>query len=137
MPSMAASATIEFPAEFVFGSATAAHQVEGNNIHNDWWAHEHTPDTNSSEPSGIACDHYHRYAEDFRLLRALGQRAHRLSIEWSRIEPEEGQFQRGEIEHYRAVLGCLRELGIEPWVTLHHFTLPRWFVRRGGFTRRT
>jgi beta-glucosidase len=109
--------------------------VEGNNIHNDWWAHEHTPDTNASEPSAIACDHYHRYAEDFRLLRALGQRAHRLSIEWSRIEPEEGQIQRGEIEHYRVVLGCLRELGIEPWVTLHHFTLPRWFVRRGGFTR--
>lgn len=126
---------LEFPADFVFGSATAAHQVEGNNIHNDWWAHEHAPDTNALEPSGIACDHYHRFAEDFRLIHSLGQRAHRLSIEWSRIEPEEGQIQRTEINHYRAVLDALRELGIEPWVTLFHFTLPVWFAQRGGFTR--
>ncbi|MFI5396277.1 MAG: glycoside hydrolase family 1 protein [Candidatus Binatia bacterium] len=126
---------LEFPADFVFGSATAAHQVEGNNVHNDWWAHENAPDTNALEPSGIACDHYHRFAEDFRLIHSLGQRAHRLSIEWSRIEPEEGQIQRAEIDHYRSVLDTLRELGIEPWVTLFHFTLPVWFVQRGGFTR--
>jgi beta-glucosidase len=129
------ASTLEFPADFVFGSATAAHQVEGNNVHNDWWAHEHAPDTNALEPSGIACDHYHRFAEDFRLIHSLGQRAHRLSIEWSRIEPEEGQIQPTEIDHYRSVLDALRELGIEPWVTLFHFTLPVWFVQRGGFTR--
>jgi beta-glucosidase len=129
------ASTLEFPADFVFGSATAAHQVEGNNVHNDWWAHEHAPDTNALEPSGIACDHYHRFAEDFRLLHSLGQRTHRLSIEWSRIEPEEGQIQRTEIDHYRSVLDALHELGIEPWVTLFHFTLPVWFVQRGGFTR--
>jgi beta-glucosidase len=127
--------TIEFPADFVFGSATAAHQVEGNCVHNDWWAHEHAPDTSAIEPSGIACDHYHRFAGDFRLLQTLGQRAHRLSVEWSRIEPEEGQIQRGEIDHYRAVLETLRGLDIEPWVTLHHFTSPVWFARRGGFAR--
>jgi len=127
--------TLGFPAEFVFGSATAAHQVEGNNCHNDWWAHERLPGTNAKEPSGVACDHYRRYAEDFGLLRALGQRAHRLSLEWSRIEPEEGEIQAAEIDHYRRVLGRLRELGIEPWVTLHHFTLPRWFVAQGAFTQ--
>ena len=129
------TSAIQFPADFVFGSATAAHQVEGNNVHNDWWAHEHAPHTNAVEPSGIACDHYHRFTDDFRLLHALGQRAHRLSIEWSRIEPEEGQIQRGEIDHYYAVLDALRGLDIEPWVTLHHFTSPVWFARRGGFAR--
>jgi beta-glucosidase len=126
---------IEFPRSFVFGSATAAHQVEGNNRANDWWAHELALDTNVSEPSGVACDHYHRFADDFRLLQSLGHPAHRLSIEWSRIEPEEGQIQVAEIEHYRVVLNTLRDLSIEPWVTLHHFTLPQWFVRRGAFTR--
>src|SRR5262245_48939612 len=125
---------IQFPPDFVFGSATAAHQVEGDNLHNDWWAHEQAADTNASEASGIACDHYHRFADDFRLIHALGQRAHRLSIEWSRIEPEAGQIQSREIDHYRAVLNALRDLEIEPWVTLHHFTLPRWFAQRGGFT---
>jgi beta-glucosidase len=126
---------IRFPADFVFGSATAAHQVEGNNVHNDWWAHEHAPDTNAIEPSGIACDHYHRFVDDFRLLQLLGHPAHRLSIEWSRIEPAEGQIQAAEIDHYRQVLETLRELQIEPWVTLHHFTLPLWFTQRGGFAR--
>ena len=126
---------IEFPSAFVFGSATAAHQVEGDNRANDWWAHETAPDTNAAEPSGIACDHYRRFADDFRLLQSLGHPAHRLSIEWSRIEPEEGRVDAAAIEHYRTVLVTLRELGIEPWVTLHHFTQPQWFVRRGAFTR--
>lgn len=127
--------TLEFPPDFVWGSATAAHQVEGNNRFNDWWAHELAPNTNAMAPSGIACDHYHRFADDFRLLRSLDQRAHRLSIEWSRIEPAEGEINGDEIEHYRVVLSTLRELGVEPWVTLHHFTLPLWFAQRGGFSR--
>ncbi len=125
---------IEFPADFVFGSATAAHQVEGANIHNDWWAHEHAPNTNALEPSGVACDHYHRFAGDFRLLRELGHPAHRLSVEWSRVEPEPGHFDKAEIEHYRRVLSTLCELGIEPWLTIHHFTAPRWFIEQGGYT---
>ncbi|MCX8073327.1 MAG: glycoside hydrolase family 1 protein [Candidatus Binatia bacterium] len=127
-------ARIEFPRDFVFGSATAAHQVEGNNIHNDWWAHENSPDTNAVEPSGIACDHYHRFREDFQLLRELGHPAHRLSLEWSRIEPAPGEIDRGALEHYRRVLGTLRDYNIEPWVTIHHFTSPLWFIARGGFT---
>jgi beta-glucosidase len=126
--------TLEFPSDFVWGSAAAAHQVEGNNTFNDWWAHERAADTNAVEPSGIACDHYRRFADDFRLLASLGHRHHRLSVEWSRIEPTEGLINNGEIEHYRKVLTTLRELGIEPWVTLHHFTLPLWFARRGGFS---
>ncbi|GBD25212.1 1,4-beta-D-glucan glucohydrolase [bacterium HR30] len=125
---------IQFPRNFVFGSATAAHQVEGDNVHNDWWAHEHAPDTNAIEPSGIACDHYRRFREDFQLLRELGHPAHRLSLEWSRIEPAPGEIDRSVIEHYRRVLGTLRDYDIEPWVTIHHFTSPRWFIERGGFT---
>jgi beta-glucosidase len=127
--------TLEFPADFVWGSATAAHQVEGNNRWNDWWAHELAADTNAIEPSGVACDHYHRFTEDFRLVKSLGHNAHRLSLEWSRIEPAEGEINRTEVDHYRTVLSALRDLGIEPWVTLHHFTLPLWFARRGGMSR--
>jgi len=127
--------TIEFPADFVFGSASAAHQVEGDNIYNDWWAHERAPDTNALEPSGIACDHYRRFADDFRLIKDLGQPAHRLSIEWSRIEPAEGEIRQEALDHYRRVFETLRELGIEPWVTLHHFTSPQWFAAKGGWGR--
>ncbi len=129
------TSAIQFPGNFVFGSAAAAHQVEGDNVRNDWWAHEHAAGTNAIEPSGIACDHYHRFGEDFRLLHALGQRTHRLSVEWSRIEPEEGKIDAAEVAHYRTVLETLRELGIAPWVTLYHFTSPVWFAQRGGFTR--
>jgi beta-glucosidase len=127
--------TLTFPKEFVWGSATAAHQVEGDNRFNDWWVHELAAETNAVEPSGIACDHYRRFADDFALFESLGHRAHRLSIEWSRIEPREGDIQAGEIEHYRAVLSKLQELGIVPWVTIHHFTLPQWFAERGGFSQ--
>lgn len=126
---------IEFPTDFVFGSATAAHQVEGNNIYNDWWAHELAPDTNAVEPSGVACDHYSRFQEDFQLIRELGHPAHRLSLEWSRIEPAPGSINREAVSHYRRVLGTLRDYGIEPWVTIHHFTVPRWFAEQGGFAR--
>lgn len=127
--------TLTFPKDFVWGSATAAHQVEGDNRFSDWWAHELAAETNAIEPSGIACDHYHRFADDFALLHSLGHAAHRLSIEWSRVEPREGEIQEAEIEHYREVLSKLRELGIVPWVTIHHFTLPQWFAERGGFSK--
>lgn len=126
---------LEFPPDFVWGSAAAAHQVEGDNRLNDWWAHEHAPDTNAIEPSGVTCDHYHRYADDFRLFKSLGHKAHRLSIEWSRIEPTEGEINRAELDHYRKVLGTLHELDLDPWVTLHHFTSPLWFAKRGGFSK--
>jgi beta-glucosidase len=114
---------------FYWGAATSAHQVEGNN-HNDWTEWELK---NSQIKSGRACDHYNRFREDFDIAKQLGHNAHRFSIEWSRIEPEEGKFDEKEIEHYRQVISALKERGIEPFVTLWHFTNPVWFAEKGGW----
>ena len=122
-----------FPKGFFIGAATAAHQVEGNNIHSDYWAQELLPHSSFTEPSGIACDHYNRYEEDIRLLAEAGLNAYRFSVEWARIEPEEGEFDASEIEHYRRVIACCRANGIEPIVTLMHFTSPVWLIRKGGW----
>ncbi len=122
-----------FPPSFLWGVATAAHQVEGNNVNSDFWLLEHTPGSLFAEPSGDACDHYHRYAEDIRLLSRLGFGAYRFSIEWARIEPEEGCFSVAALDHYRRMLACCREHGVRPWVTLHHFSSPRWFTADGGW----
>jgi beta-glucosidase len=123
-----------FPDGFLWGTASAAHQVEGDNRNSDWWEFEQQPGRIANgDTSEIACDHYHRYREDFSLLRELSQNAHRLSIEWSRIEPSEGEFDSRQIRHYRDVLGDLLEQGIQPMVTLHHFTSPLWFTRKGGW----
>ena len=122
-----------FPKGFFIGAATAAHQVEGNNIHSDYWAQELLPHTSFTEPSGLACDHYHRYEEDIALLARAGLNAYRFSIEWARIEPEEGKFDEAEIEHYRQVIACCKANGVEPIVTLHHFTSPAWLIRKGGW----
>ena len=122
-----------FPAGFLFGSSTAAHQVEGGNTNNDWWAWEHTEGSSAGEPSGVAIDQWNRYPEDFALLADLGQNAHRLSIEWSRIEPAPGEFDSAAIAHYRGVLESLAENGLTAFVTLHHFTNPLWFAERGGW----
>ena len=125
---------LQFPRSFLWGTATAAHQVEGNNANNDWWRWEQVPGhVADGTRSGLACDHYHRFREDFDLLSSLRQNAHRLSIEWSRIEPSPGQIDREAVAHYREVLECLRERGIEPIVTLHHFTNPIWLAERGGW----
>ena len=83
--------------------------------------------------SGLACDHYNRYEEDIKLLADAGLNAYRFSIEWARIEPEEGQFDEAEIEHYRDVIRCCRANGVEPIVTLMHFTSPVWLIRKGGW----
>jgi beta-glucosidase len=123
-----------FPQGFLWGTSSAAHQVEGDNRNSDWWEFEQQPGRIANgDTSEIACDHYHRYREDFTLLREMSQNAHRLSIEWSRIEPSEGEFDARQIRHYRDVLGELREQGIQPMVTLHHFTSPLWFTRKGGW----
>ncbi len=125
---------LRFPAGFLFGAATAAHQVEGGCRGNQWWEWEqvagHIRDGSTSE---VACDHYRRFREDFALARELGQQAQRISIEWSRLEPEEGRFDEREADHYRAVLDSIRENGMEPMVTLHHFTNPLWVQRQGGW----
>lgn len=122
-----------FPENFLWGSATAGHQVEGNNINCDSWVLEHLPDTDYKEPSGDACDHYHRYPEDIALLAELGFSAYRFSLEWARIEPEEGEFSMAALDHYRRMLATCHEHGIQPVVTFHHFTTPRWVHRYGGW----
>ncbi len=122
-----------WPESFIWGTATAAHQVEGGNWNSDWWAWEHNPLSPCTEPSGDACDHYHRYESDVELIAELGFNAYRFSIEWARIEPEEGEFSKAQLEHYRRVLGTCHEKGLLPVVTFHHFTSPRWIARRGGW----
>jgi beta-glucosidase len=128
------SGTRDFPEDFLWGSSTAAHQVEGGNRGNDWWAWEHAPGSTAREPSGDAIDHLHRFDDDFALLASLGQNAHRLSLEWSRVEPEPGEWSRAALDHYRRVLSSLADHGLTAFVTLHHFTNPLWFAQRGGWT---
>jgi beta-glucosidase len=122
-----------FPDGFLWGCATAAHQVEGGNHGNDWWRWEQQGGIVTGESSDPACDSWHRFREDACLLQELGNNAHRLSIEWSRVEPSPGQFDEAAIGHYREVLTDLRERGMAPMVTLHHFTSPTWFTDQGGW----
>ena len=124
---------VEFPDSFLWGAATASHQVEGNNHNNDWWWHEQNGDLPFK--SGPACEHYTRYEDDFDLARSLGHNAHRLSIEWSRIEPRDGEWDEEALQHYVDVIAALRTRGLEPVVTLHHFTNPLWFAQTGGWLR--
>jgi len=139
------SENIKFPDGFKWGSATSAHQVEGGN-HNDWSVWEKSEERVQSlkfkglNPSdfisGRACDSYNRFEEDFDIAKKLNQNIHRFSIEWSRIEPEEGKFNEKEMEHYKRLIDALRERGIEPMVTLWHFTNPIWFANKGGWLNR-
>jgi beta-glucosidase len=124
---------MRFPEGFLWGAATAAHQVEGGNTNCDSWLLEHVNGTIYSEPSGDACDHYHRYRSDIALLASLGFNAYRFSIEWARIEPEYGEFSLSQLDHYRRMLAVCHEHGIKPIVTFHHFTSPRWVAARGGW----
>jgi beta-glucosidase len=123
-----------FPAGFLWGAATSSHQVEGDNRWSDWWEYEESG--RLPHRSGEACRHYELYEQDFDLARSWGHNAHRFSIEWSRIEPSEGSWNREALEHYRAVIQALKRRGLEPVVTLHHFTNPAWFTRAGGWLRR-
>lgn len=125
-------ATLIFPQGFLWGAATSAHQVEGDNIHSDWWEWEkriQSPEKQSNQ----ACDQYHKYREDFTLAQELGHNAHRLSLEWARIEKEEGKFDEAEIEHYQAVLQDLKDKNMKVMLTLHHFSNPAWFAKIGGW----
>ncbi|MBI2068828.1 MAG: glycoside hydrolase family 1 protein [Candidatus Yanofskybacteria bacterium] len=123
---------MKFPVGFKWGSATSAHQIEGNN-YNDWseWEKARPEEFRS----GKACDSYNRYEEDFDIAKKLNQNIHRFSIEWSRIEPKEGRFDHEAMHHYVNVVKALRERGIEPMVTLWHFTNPVWFAEKGGFLK--
>ena len=148
---------LKFPNGFLWGAATSAHQVEGG-TKNDWtewektnaerlakeaktkwqpWQQEQFPEMFESQNyiSGRACDHFNHFHEDFDIAKSLGHNAHRFSIEWSRIEPEEGKFDEKEIKHYRQVILALRARGLEPFITLWHWTMPVWFVEKGGFQK--
>lgn len=126
----------KFPENFLWGTATAAHQVEGGNTASDFWLMENIPESLFAEPSLDACDHYHRYPNDLALLKGLGFAAYRFSMEWARIEPEEGFFSHAALDHYRRMIAACRAVGIVPIVTFHHFTAPVWFTRDGGWTER-
>ena len=118
---------------FLWGAATAAHQIEGANVNSDYWVLEHIPATYFKEPSGDACDSLNRWREDLALVKAGGMNAYRFSIEWARIEPARGEISRAALDHYRRICTACREMGIEPVVTLHHFTSPRWIAAQGGW----
>jgi beta-glucosidase len=124
---------VKFPQDFLWGAATSAYQVEGGNTNADWWEWEKR---SGKVNSGPACRHYELYEQDFDLAKDLGHNAHRLSIEWSRIEPEEGKFSGEALKHYLEVILALRARNIEPVVTLHHFTNPAWMSSSGGWVDR-
>jgi len=127
------SGALAFPKDFLWGAAGAAHQIEGGNTNNDWGEFEHAPGSRCADSSGDACDSYHRWREDVDLVKGLGLGAYRFSLEWSRIEPSEGEFSVAALDHYRRMCAGCHERGIVPVVTFHHFTSPSWLARRGCF----
>jgi beta-glucosidase len=118
---------------FLWGSAGAAYQIEGGNYASDLWVMEHTKPSIFKDPSGDAVDAYHRVDEDIALAASLGFNTHRLSIEWSRIEPEQGRISYAAIGYYRRILEMIGKHGMTPFVNFNHFTTPRWFAAAGGF----
>jgi len=123
-----------FPPDFAWGVATSSHQVEGDNCNNQWAAWEKAGRIKSRDRAALACDWWRNAERDFDLAQSLGVNALRLSLEWSRIEPAEGQWSTEALERYREMLKGLRARGIRPFVTLHHFTNPLWLEARGGFS---
>ncbi|WP_426574645.1 family 1 glycosylhydrolase [Aquihabitans sp. McL0605] len=122
---------MQWPDGFMWGTGASSNQAEGAAPASNWWDWERAGKAPvSGDGNGFAT----RYAEDFATLAALGLDHHRLSIEWARVEPEEGVHDEAMVAHYRAILQAALDAGVEPWVTLHHFTLPRWFAEAGGFT---
>ena len=126
--------------EWLWGAATAAHQVEGNLTNSNWawWEHQvddkGQPRIHGGQKSGAACDHWNRYEQDIKLMaHDLGLNSYRFSIEWSRIEPEEGTWNQEAIDHYGKMIDCMLANNIQPMITLHHFTHPLWFEQKGSF----
>jgi beta-glucosidase len=124
----------KFPKDFLWGASYSSHQVEGNNNNNDWWRWEQKGRT--KDKSGKACDSWNLYKEDHRLAQYLGCGGFRLSLEWSRVEPEKGEFSYEAIEHYRTVLQDIRSKGMKTVVTLWHWPLPLWFADKHGWDKK-
>ena len=125
---------LRFPRDFLWGTASASYQCEGGNFNNQWYRWEQDGHILSGDTCGKAADWWERAEKDFSLAEQMENNALRLSLEWSRIEPAEGQWDTAAIERYHDMLVALHQMGITPLVTLHHFTEPLWFVERGGFT---
>lgn len=125
---------IRFPQGFLIGASTAAHQIEGNNVNSSWWMFEHREGTPIKEPSGDAADSFHRWTDDMDIAAEVGLDAYRFSIEWARIEPERDFISKAMIQHYQRMIVGARARGLEPVITLHHFTEPRWFWASGAWT---
>lgn len=129
-----AQATMYFPPDFLWGTATAAHQVEGNNRNNDWWQWERDgAHIHGGAKSGLACNWWADAEADLDRAADIGTNAHRLSVEWSRIEPEPSVFDDEALARYREILQAMHQRGIEPMVTLHHFSNPLWLVEKRDF----
>jgi beta-glucosidase len=123
-----------FPKNFQWCVSTSAHQIEGNNINSDWWDWEQIPGhIANNEKSGAACDSWNRVDEDLDMLKDLGVQTYRFSVEWAKIEPEEGQFDQTAIAHYQNEVALLKSAGISPMITLQHFTMPRWVRAKGAW----
>jgi beta-glucosidase len=123
-----------FPKGFIWGAATAAHQIEGNNVNSDVWLAENVKPTVYAEPSGDACNSFALWPQDLDLVKGFGLNTYRFSLEWARIEPEPGMFSIALLDHYKAMVAGCRQRGLTPIVTFTHFTTPRWFAARGGWT---
>lgn len=122
-----------FPESFIWGTATAAHQVEGNNNNCDVWAEEYSEGSPYKDRSGDAVDHYNRFKDDIKLMADIGFKSYRFSVEWARIEPEPGVYSRAQLNHYREVIQTCIDNGLKPVVTMFHFTSPQWLMRLGGW----
>jgi beta-glucosidase len=120
---------------FLWGAATAGHQVEGNNTNSDIWFLENIRPSKFGVRSGDACDSYHRYEEDISLLKSFGLNSYRFSVEWARIEPSPGAFSNAELSWYKRVIDTCHKYGVRPIVTFNHFSCPQWFSSRGGWTK--
>ncbi len=135
-----------FPKDFLWGAASGAYQTEGGNSNADWWVWERSPrredalrkaGKNPAEfQSGIACDFYNRYDEDFALAEHLNQNATRFGVEWSRIEPKEGVFDEKALDHYEKILQSAKYHGLKVFLTLHHYTSPVWFMKKGDLPKK-
>lgn len=123
-----------FPDGFVWGASTSAHQIEGDNIGSDWWAWEQAG--GAIEPSGAACDSWHRWCDDLDIAGELGLDVVRISVEWARVEPEPGYYDESVLVHYAGVLAEARARGLRTMVVLWHFTNPQWLAARGDWVWR-